>query len=112
MEVGGKVPYSRWYLFLPIIKRKKDEKLCWYIFIVSRTTAAQLNHDKKITVVRRSNLELAMITLVYSQGHKIGATRSHELPEATLDPQGAPVDLFDGTVDGLVVLVMKAMLNG
>ena len=33
-----------------------------------------------------------MITLARSQGHKIGATRRHELPEATLDPKGAPAD--------------------
>ncbi len=30
---------------------------------------------------------------VRSQGHKIGATRNHELPEAILDPKGAPADL-------------------
>jgi hypothetical protein len=46
----------------------------------------------KIAVVRWRNPESAMITLVRSQGHKIGATRSHELPEATLDPKGAPAD--------------------
>ncbi len=33
-----------------------------------------------------------MIIPVRLRGHKIGATRSHELPEATLDPKGAPAD--------------------
>ncbi len=77
MEVGAKVPYSRWYLFLRLIKRKKDEKLYWYIFILSRTTTAQVDHDNKIAVVRRRHPELVMITLVRSRGHNIGATRNH-----------------------------------
>jgi hypothetical protein len=80
-------------VLIPMVyKRKKDEKLCWYNFIVSRTTSAQVDHDNKIAVVLWRNLELAMITLVRSRGHKIGATRSHELPEAALDPKGAPAD--------------------
>jgi hypothetical protein len=45
MGVGDKAPYGTWYLFLLYIKRKIDEKLCWYIFIVSGTTKAQVDHD-------------------------------------------------------------------
>ncbi len=74
------------------MKRKKDEKLCWYIFIVNGTTKTQVNHDNKIAVVRWGNPELAMITLVRLQCHSFRAARSHELPEATLDPEGAPAD--------------------
>ncbi len=33
-----------------------------------------------------------MITLAHLRGHKIGATRGHELPEVTLDPKGAQAD--------------------
>ncbi len=92
MEVGGKVPYGWWYLFLWYVKRKKDQKLCWYIFIVSRTTTSQVNHDNKIAVVHCWNPESVKISLVRLQGHKNGATRNHELPEATLDPKGARAD--------------------
>jgi hypothetical protein len=91
-KVLAKVPYGRRSLFLHQIKKKKDEKLCWYLFIISGTTKAQINHDNKIAVVRQHNPEFAMITLVHLQGHKIGATRSHELPEATLDPKRALAD--------------------
>jgi hypothetical protein len=83
--VGGIYSYIKF-------KRKKDEKLCWYIFILSRTTTAQVDHDNKIAVVRWRNPELVMINRVHSQGHNIEATRNHELPEATLDPKGAPAD--------------------
>ena len=62
------------------------------MFIISGTTNAQVDHDNKIAVLRRRKPELAMITLVRLQGHRIGATRSHELPEATLDPEGAQAD--------------------
>jgi hypothetical protein len=72
--------------------RERKMRNCAGTFIVSRTTAAQLNHDNKITVVHQRNPELAMITLVRSQGHNIGLTRSHELPKATLDPKEAPAD--------------------
>jgi hypothetical protein len=43
MEVEAKVPYGTKYLFLNQNKRKKDEKLCWYIFIVSGTTKTQVD---------------------------------------------------------------------
>jgi hypothetical protein len=46
MEVGANEPYGRWYLFLHYIKRKEDEKLCLYIFIVSGTTKAQAEMEK------------------------------------------------------------------
>jgi hypothetical protein len=66
--VGGTYSYSK-------LREGKDEKLCWYIFIVSRTTTAHVNHDNKIAAVCRQNPESVMRTLVHSQGHKIGATR-------------------------------------
>jgi hypothetical protein len=72
--------------------REKKMRNCAGTFIRSRTTTAQVNHDNKIAVVCRRNPALAMITLAHLQGHKIRATRSHELPEATLDPKGAPAD--------------------
>jgi hypothetical protein len=58
-----------------------------YIFIVCGTTKTQVNHDNKIAVVHWRNPECAMITLACSQGQLFGATRSYELPEATLDPK-------------------------
>ncbi len=62
--------------------------------IVSETTKtqAQVNHDKKNAVIRWRNPKLTPITLVSLQGHSFGVTRTHELPEATLDPKGAPAD--------------------
>ncbi len=83
--VGGTYSYGKF-------KRKKDEKLCWYIFIISRTTTAQVDHNNIINVVRWRNPESGMISLVHLQGHNIGVTRNHELPEATLDPKRAPAD--------------------
>jgi hypothetical protein len=74
------------------MKRKKDENLRHYIFIVSGTTKAQVDHDNKIAIVRWRDPELTMIILVHWRDHKIGATRSNELPEATLDPKGARAD--------------------
>ncbi len=85
MEVEAKVPYGTKYLFLSWNKRKKDEKLCWYIFIVSGTTKTKVEHGNKIAVVRRHNPELAVKTLVRLQGHLFGATRIHQLPEAKLN---------------------------
>jgi hypothetical protein len=72
--------------------RKKDEILCWYIFIKSGTTKTQVDHDSKIAVVCWCNPEMAMIILVRSQGHSFRATISHELREATLDLKGASAD--------------------
>jgi hypothetical protein len=72
--------------------RKIDEKLCSYIFIVSRTTKTQVDHDNKTAITWRHNAKLAVITLVCSQGHIIGATRSHDLQEAILTDQGASAD--------------------
>ena len=45
---------------------------------------------RKKAIVRRRDAKLAVITLVRSRGHIIGATRSHDLPEAswpTTEPQ-------------------------
>ncbi len=74
------------------LRERKMRNCEWYIFIVSRTTTSQVDHDNKIAVVRGRSQELVMITLVRLQGHKIRATRNHELPEATLDPKGAQAD--------------------
>ena len=46
-----------------------------------------INNDDKT-----HDAKLAVITLVRSRGHIIRATRSHDLPEATLADQGAPAD--------------------
>jgi hypothetical protein len=48
--LDGKVPYGTQYLFLAKNKRKVDEKLCLYIFIVSRTTKTQVDHNNKTAV--------------------------------------------------------------
>ncbi len=50
MERYPTVPYGTQYLFLAKNKRKIDEKLCSYIFIVSRTTKTQVDHDNKTDV--------------------------------------------------------------
>ena len=63
-----------------------------YMFIVSRTTKTQVDNDNKTAVIRRRDAKLAAITLVCSQGHSIGATRTHDLQEAILANHGAPVD--------------------
>ena len=63
-----------------------------YNFIVSRTTKTQVDNDNKIAVIRQRNRILAAITLVPSQGHFIGATRSHDLHKVILANQGAPAD--------------------
>ncbi len=93
--LDGKVPYGtlRYSVFIPSLKkRKEDEKRCLYIFILSRTTKTQVDHDNKTTVARRRDAKLAAITLVRSWGHIIRATRSHNLQEAILTNQGAPSD--------------------
>jgi hypothetical protein len=66
-------------------KERLETVLVHFYCKYHRTTSAQVNHDNKIAAVRWHNPELAMITLVRSRSHKIGVTRSHELPEATLD---------------------------
>jgi hypothetical protein len=50
MERYPMVPHSTQYLFLAKNKRKIDEKLCSYIFIISRTTKTQVDHDNKTAV--------------------------------------------------------------
>jgi len=72
--------------------RKKIETLCQYIFRVSRATETLVDNDDITVVVRRRDLKSAAISLVRFQGHIIGATRSHDLPEAILADQGAPAD--------------------
>jgi hypothetical protein len=51
-----------------------------------------INDDDKTAIVRWHDAKLAVITLVRLRGHIIGATRSHDLPEAILADQGAPAD--------------------
>ncbi len=51
-----------------------------------------IDHYDKTAVVQRRDAKLVAITLVRLQGHIIGATRSHDLPEAILADQGAPAD--------------------
>ncbi len=94
--VGNVMVFEQWRLELryPTVDGTvlNLTKLCWYIFIISGTTKTQVNHDNKIVMVQRRGTKLALITLVNSQGHSFGATRSHELTEATLYPKGAPAD--------------------
>jgi hypothetical protein len=54
-----------------------------------------VHHDNKTAVTWGRGAKLAVITLVRSRGHIIGATRSHDLQEAILTDQGAPVDQFE-----------------
>ena len=68
------------------------EILCRYIFTVIRATETLVDNDDKTAVVRRRDAKSAAITLVRSRGHIIGATRSHDLPEAILADQGTPAD--------------------
>ena len=92
MEAEEKIPYGTQQIFLRKIKRTNIKTLCWYIFIVSRTTKTLIDHNDKITIVRRRDAKMAATTLVRSHGHLIRATRKHEIQEGTLTDQGAPSD--------------------
>jgi hypothetical protein len=85
-------PYGTQYLFLAKNKRKKDEKLCSYIFILSRTIKTQVDHDNKTAVTQRRDAKLAAVSLVRLLGRITRATISHDLQEAILADQGAPAD--------------------
>jgi hypothetical protein len=72
MGVGDKVPYGPWYLFLLQIKRKKDEKLCCYIFIVSGTKKGQFDHDNDTPHRRPTNAKFDNKPLMKKRGKTKG----------------------------------------
>jgi hypothetical protein len=92
LEERGTQYYGTQYLFLCLIESKNIETLSQNIFIVSRATETLVDNDDKTAVVQRRDTKLAAITLVCSQGHSIGTTRSHDLQEGTLACQGASAD--------------------
>jgi len=74
--------------------RKKIETLIRYIFRVRRVTETLVDNDDKTAVVRRHDLKSAVINLAHFQGHRIGATRIHDLPEAILADRRSPSGSF------------------
>ncbi len=81
------------YSFVKLRERRlRHCAVCQYIFRVSRATETLIDNDDKTIVVRRRDAKMAVITPVRSRGHSIGATRSHDLQEATLADHGALAD--------------------
>jgi hypothetical protein len=61
-------------LILTLNKRKKNEKLCWYIFIISGTTKAQVNHDNNTPYQWPTNAKFDNKPLMKKGQNKWGGT--------------------------------------